>query len=215
MKLFVSAIGTDSGKTLVSAVLCQTLGANYWKPVQAGLPADADWVRSMCTSPAVQVVPERYRLLHPMSPHAAAALENITLELEAFSLPDTKAHLVVEGAGGLLVPLNDNTFVVDLAQHLALPLVLVSNLYLGSINHTLLSINELKRRKVPVLGIVFNGKANQASQDVIMKHSPWPALGHLPQLESVTPGAVAALADTWRPSLLPLLQQRFQELGLA
>ena len=213
MKLFVSAIGTDSGKTLVSALLCHTLGAQYWKPIQAGLPADRDWVSSMCTYPGFHAWPEAYRLTEPMSPHAAAEIDGVSIDLGQLTLPDTKAHLVVEGAGGLLVPLNDHDFVADVPARLNLPVLLVANLYLGSINHTLLSIKELERRQLPVLGIIFNGPANAQSQRIIAQHSPWPVLGHLAPLPAVNPATIALVADQWRESLLPVLLARYKELS--
>ena len=179
MNYFVSAIGTDSGKTLVAAILCEALGADYWKPVQAGLPTDTDTLRSLVTNPKTSTHPERYKLQLPASPHAAAIHEGIDIHLEDFVLPPTKNHLVVEGAGGLMVPINDQHFMVDLALHLKMEIILVSNTYLGSINHTLLSHFLLQQKNIPVRGIVFNGPPNPESERIILHHTGYPLLLHV------------------------------------
>jgi len=173
--IFVTAIGTDSGKTLVSAILCEALGAHYWKPIQAGLPGDTDTVSSLVSNPSFRSYPERYLLNIPASPHAAANIDGVKIKLDDFSLP-TKDLLVIEGAGGCMVPINDNDFVIDIAGTLPCEIVLVSNLYLGSINHTLLTVHLLKSRKLPVKGIIFNGPRNEDSERIILHHSGWPCL---------------------------------------
>lgn len=177
-KYFVTAIGTDSGKTVVSAILTQALQADYWKPVQCGLPRDTDTVGTLINNGHCMLHPEAYLLSHPMSPHAAAALENTVIDLKKIVLPiiEDNPNLVIEGAGGLLVPLNDTDFVIDIAQNLGAQIILVCNLYLGSINHSILSINELKRRNLVVKGIIFNGEENQASEDYILQYSGYKCL---------------------------------------
>lgn len=201
MHLFVSAIGTDSGKTLTAAIITQALGADYWKPIQAGRPTDSDSIRNWVTHPDTIVHPEAYLLEAPMSPHAAAKLQGIDIELHQIKPPISDKHLVVEGAGGILVPINDKDFVIDIAQFASLEVVLVSNLYLGSINHTILSINEIQRRNVRVKGIVFNGPENLASMQYIERYSGWDTLFHLPPLPVVNGEVVSQWADKIKPSL--------------
>lgn len=171
MNYFVTAIGTDSGKTLVSAILCEALQADYWKPVQSGLPRDTETVSSLVTNPTTVFHPERFLLSTPVSPHAAAKADGVTIELDAFHLPESANTLVVEGAGGCLVPLSDQHLIIDLIAHLNLETILVSNLYLGSINHTLLTFEALKKRNLPVRGIVFNGDANEESERIILHYT--------------------------------------------
>jgi dethiobiotin synthetase len=171
MKYFVTAINTDSGKTLVSAILCQALGADYWKPVQAGRPADADVIRALVQHGGTTVHKERWFLNTPASPHAAAKVDKVSIHLDDFLLPETNNSLIIEGAGGCLVPLNDRDFVIDIAMKFTLPVIVVSNLYLGSINHTLLTFEALKRRGLHIEGIIFNGTPNQESERIILSHT--------------------------------------------
>lgn len=198
MNYFVSAIGTDSGKTLVSAILVQMLGADYWKPVQSGSPTDTNTLRSLVRQPNTVFHPSAYTFQLPASPHAAAAAEGRNIVLEAIQLPAShNKHLVIEGAGGLLVPLNQEHFVVDLVERFDCELILVSNLYLGSINHTLLSIQEIRRRGLRLKGIVFNGAANPASSDIILHHAQCPCLGHIAVEEHIDADTVQKYADLW------------------
>ena len=167
---FVSAIGTDSGKTLVSAILVEHLKAFYWKPIQAGLPKDTDQVKSLVSNESSIFLKERFCLSAPMSPHAAAKVDNVEIKLSHFELPkeSTTKNLIVEGAGGLFVPINDNpTYVIDLIEKLKLPLILVCNLYLGSINHSILSLEAIKNRNISLKGIIFNGESNPESEQII------------------------------------------------
>lgn len=171
MNYFVTAIDTDSGKTMASAILCEALSADYWKPVQAGLPTDSETVRSLVTNQTTRIHPETYRLKTPASPHAAAKLDGVRINLEDFNAPETVNDLIIEGAGGCLVPLNDCDFVIDLANRFNAQIILVADLYLGSINHTLLTFNELTRRGSPIRGIIFNGQPNQQSEEIILQHT--------------------------------------------
>jgi dethiobiotin synthetase len=177
MNYFVTGIDTDSGKTLVSAILCEALGYNYWKPVQAGLPRDSETVKSLC--PETTIFPEAYLLKTPASPHASAKLDNIKIELERIKLPNSQKGLIIEGAGGCLVPLNDEKFVIDLLPKLNAEIILVADLYLGSINHTLLTVSLLNSRKYPVKGIIFNGRSNPESERIILQHSNYKCLLHI------------------------------------
>lgn len=171
MNYFVTAIGTDSGKTLACAILCKALGADYWKPVQAGYPTDSETVRFLLADAPSKIHKEAYIFKTPASPHAAAALENVGITLNDFKIPTYAKDLVIEGAGGCLVPLNDNDFVIDLAAKFNGEIILVSNLYLGSINHTLLSWEAIKKRKLRVKGIIFNGHRNAESERIILHHT--------------------------------------------
>ena len=191
----ITAIGTDSGKTLVSAIITEALKADYWKPVQSGLPRDTDTVTSLVSNAETVFHAERHLLKTPASPHAAAKIDEVQIQLDDFTLPRTDRDLVVEGAGGMLVPLNDEDYVIDFASALDLEIVLVSNLYLGSINHTLLSIEALKNRGLKVKGIIFNGPSNPESERVIEKKSGWPVLLRIPQLDIVNKETVQRLSE--------------------
>lgn len=185
-KYFVTAIGTDSGKTLVSAILCKALKADYWKPIQSGSPTDSETIRALC--PEVKIYPEAYSFQLPASPHAAALAEDREIKPENITTPATNNTLVIEGAGGCLVPLNDQDFVIDLAQQLRAQVILVANLYLGSINHTLLSWRLLKEKNLPVAGIIFNGPANRESERIILHHTGYKKLLHIaPQAQITIP----------------------------
>jgi dethiobiotin synthetase len=199
-RLFITGIGTDVGKTLVSAILTEALQADYWKPVQAGLEptTDAATVRSLVQNPVSHFFPERYRLQMPASPHAAAAAEGITLRPEDFQLPDTQNHLLVEGAGGLLVPLAPGFLMADLARQLDLEVVVVSRNYLGSINHTLLTLEALQARGLRVRGLVFNGEPNPATEDFISQHTRVPLMPRVRQEPSVTAEVVNQYAQEFR-----------------
>jgi dethiobiotin synthetase len=169
MNYFVTAIDTDSGKTLVSAILSEMLEADYWKPVQAGLPRDSETVKALISNTKTRIHPEQYLLKTPASPHASAKIDRININLSDFKLP-VADNLVIEGAGGCLVPLNENDFVIDLIQKLGAPVIVVADLYLGSINHTLLTLEALKARKLPIKGLIFNGDSNPESERIILKH---------------------------------------------
>ncbi|AZQ62437.1 dethiobiotin synthase [Flammeovirga pectinis] len=201
MNIFISAIGTDSGKSVVSAIFTEALNADYWKPIQAGFPTDTETVHQLLPTPK-EKLKEAYLLKYPMSPHASARKEGIHVKLDAIQLPQhTKENLVIEGAGGLMVPLNDEDCVIDIAEKLDLPLVLVSNTYLGSINHSLLSIREIKRRGLNLLGIVFNGERNEDTERIILKHAQVPCLFKVPQLEEVSPAVITNLANQLNQTL--------------
>lgn len=170
-QFFVTGIGTGVGKTLVSAVLTEALKADYYKPLQCGGLdyTDADFVRDHLFNSRSVVHPEQYLLRMPASPHAAAAAEGKQIKLKDIILPSTSNHLIVEGAGGALVPLNDKKeYVIDIARKNKLPVVLVADYYLGSINHTLLTLHYLKKSKIEPVLVVFNGDKVEASRRAIM-----------------------------------------------
>ena len=169
-KFFVSGTDTGIGKTLVSAMLMSGLEATYWKPIQAGLDeeTDTEFVKRVSEGPDERIKPERFRLNTPMSPHGAADIDEVEIALSDFSLPDFNTkHLVVEGAGGLWVPINWEQSILDLIQHLKLPVLLVARSSLGTLNHTLLSIEALRSRNIDVFGVILNGPHHQSNKETI------------------------------------------------
>ena len=192
MNYFVTGIDTDSGKTLASAILCEALGYDYWKPVQAGSPKDSDTIKSL--APKTFIHPEQYFLNTPASPHAAAKIDQVKIELTSFKAPK-KTGLIIEGAGGCLVPLNDSDFVIDLIPHVHASVILVADLYLGSINHTLLSAQLLKNRKYSVAGIIFNGKSNPESERIILHHTQYRCLLQIDKEEQINPTIVQRYSE--------------------
>ena len=193
----VAGIGTSVGKTLVSALLVERLGASYWKPIQAGglVHTDTEEVRRLVTLSRARFLPEAYSFRAAMAPHAAAAQEGVTIEKEGLRLPDVEGSLVVEPAGGVLVPVADGLLNVDLLKYWNLPVVVVSSYYLGSINHTLLTVEALKSRDLTLAGIVFNGERNDHSRGVILRETGLKCLLDLPNLRPpVSPRHVKAYA---------------------
>lgn len=184
---FITGIGTDVGKTVVSSIFAQALKATYWKPVQAG---DLEFSDSMkvqinCTD-EVTFLPERYRLKTAASPHLAAQIDGVEIQINDFHVPDVDTNLLIEGAGGLFVPLNDaGLLYIDLIQKFNLPVILVSRHYLGSINHTLLSLEALKYRNIDVEIIVFVGDENPATESVILNHYPVQKVIRIPMTDEV------------------------------
>jgi dethiobiotin synthetase len=201
MNYFITGIDTDSGKTLTSAIVCEALQADYWKPIQCGLPRDTDTVKSLVSNENINFYNEAYLLKTPASPHAAAKVEGIRICLDNIVLPQTNNSLVIEGAGGCLVPLNESDFVIDLAFKFAAPIILVADLYLGSINHTLLTVSLLKQRNALVKGIVFNGVPNIDSEEIILQHSGYKKLLHIHPEEVLTRDTIkkyaAILHENW------------------
>jgi dethiobiotin synthetase len=197
-RLIVAGIGTEIGKTVVSAVLVEALQADYWKPVQSGAltDSDTDTVRQLVSNSVSQFHPEAYRLTQPLSPHAAADIDGVTIELNVIQLPQTDRPLVVELAGGLMVPLNDHDLNIDLVQQLDLPVVLVSRNYLGSINHTLLSVEACRSRNIPLVGILFNGPTVPASEKFILTYTDLPCLGRIGQEDIIAKETIKRYADS-------------------
>lgn len=206
---FVSGISTEVGKTVCSAILVNALRADYWKPVQSGdlhhTDSDkvADWNGLKLPHPRFHA--ETHRLTEPMSPHASAAIDGIRITLDDFQLPKTDQPLIVEGAGGLMVPLNEEDTLFDLMKRLQLPVILVSRNYLGSINHTLLSIAQLQQAGVPLAGIVFNGPATPSTENIIRQMTKVPVLFRIPELSEVSLRTITTLAEELRPQLIKTL----------
>lgn len=194
MNIFVTAIDTDSGKTFVSAILCEALHADYWKPVQAGLPKDAEKVKELVANPDTRIHGEKYLLSLAASPHAAAKADGVDIRVHDFTLPATSRSLVIEGAGGCLVPLNDQEFVIDLAAYFKSEIILVADLYLGSINHTLLTAEALMQRGLSPMGIIFNGDTNPESERIIRHHTGLDVLLHIAREKEINNQTVTKYA---------------------
>ena len=201
---FVTGIGTDVGKTIVCAVLVEALKADYWKPIQCGAEpmTDSRSVKNLLTNTISKVHPEAYFLKQALSPHAAAELDNVKIDLTKIVLPETNnSTLIIEGAGGLMVPLNDTDLVADIITHLKAKAIVVSSFYLGSINHTLLTCSELKRRNIPVSGIIFNGKYNRASADIILKQTGLKLLGTIAHEEGFDKNTILRYASQFEKAI--------------
>jgi len=186
-RIFISGIGTEVGKTFCSAIIVESLRADYWKPLQAGELDDLDslWVRDFISNDTSKFHKERYLLSEPMSPHAAAKIDGIEISLNDFSVPETDNTLIIEGAGGLMVPLNEKgDMIIDLIPTIADETILISKNYLGSINHTLMSIELLQQRNIKIKGIIFNGDPNPATESIILESSGLKCLGKIPQADS-------------------------------
>lgn len=191
---FITGIGTGIGKTITSAVLTEKLNADYWKPIQSGDldQSDSLSVENLISNSKTKIHPELYRLNQPLSPHLSAKLDGIEIELNKIKLPETENNLIVEGAGGLMVPLNSKELILDLIKQLNIPVIVVSQNYLGSINHTLLTISTLLRYQISIKGIVFNGDTNFESEDYILKYTGVNHLGNIPNLKSLDKSNIIA-----------------------
>ena len=203
-KLFVTGIGTDIGKTVVSAVIVEALQADYWKPVQSGGLdyTDTARVKNLISNSKSVFHPETYLFKHPVSPHLAAEMEETMINTEKFILPETKNNLVIEGAGGLMVPLNGKFLMIDLIKQLEATVILVSKHYLGSINHTLLTAALLKAHQIPIAGIIFNGTEHLSSEAAILLNSELPLLGKVEFANVIDKSFVKRHADKIKSNLL-------------
>ncbi len=190
-RFVVTGTDTDIGKTVFAAALADALGATYWKPVQAGLDDGSDSARVGALA-GVPVLPEAYRLTTPCSPHRAAEIDGVTIDPARLALPDVAGPLVVEGAGGVLVPITRDLLYADLMARWGLPVVLVARTGLGTINHSLLSIEALRARGVAIVGIAFVGEAQEDSEAIIAAIGGVRRLGRLPRLDPLTPEALRA-----------------------
>lgn len=186
-KYFITGIGTGIGKTLVSAVLIEKLKADYWKPIQSGDldSSDSLTISSLISNTKTFIYPESYRLTQPLSPHLSARLDGIEIDLNQIKVPATENNLIIEGAGGLMVPLNETELIIDLIKKLDVEVILISQNYLGSINHTLLSINILKQYNIKIKGIIFNGGENLETERFILQYTKINKLGSVPNLNNI------------------------------
>lgn len=193
--LFITGIGTDVGKTIVSAVICQQLQADYWKPVQSGDldHSDSHKIKALVSNPKTKILQEAFRLNLAASPHQSAIQDGIEIFPENFQLPDHQNQLVIEGAGGLFVPLSPWYLMIDLIKQLDVEVVLVARDYLGCINHTLLSIHALTTEDIPLKHLVFNGNFNPSSKEAILRRIPSTSTwSDLPELSEITSMTIAA-----------------------
>jgi dethiobiotin synthetase len=205
MKLFITGISTDVGKTVASAIIVEALEADYWKPIQAGDVdhSDSHKVKSFISNKKTIIHPNSYLLTTPASPHLAAAIDGVNINLKQIIEPNTQNHLVIEGAGGVFVPLNDADCVIDLI----LPdykVIVVSRHYLGSINHTLLTIESLLNRKMTIGGIIFSGEENKATESIILSKTGLKCIGRIEQEPYFDQNVIKEYADLFRDKLLQL-----------
>ena len=203
MRIFVTGIGTEVGKTVISAILTEALKADYWKPIQAG---DLDYsdthkVVELISNSKSNFHEETFRLNHSMSPHAAAERDEVEICLSDFQIPTTDKHLIIEGAGGLMVPLNNKDCIIDLIEQSEAEVILVSRNYLGSINHTLLSIEALQKRHIPIKGIIFNGSENIDTESIIIYMSGVRHLGRVDEEESLDKNVILKYAQQFKEAL--------------
>lgn len=198
----ILGIHTGIGKTICSAVLAEAMGADYWKPVQAGMEErDIAIVKELLTNGHERVHEEAIKLSQPMSPHAAAEIDGVEIDFTKFAWPKTDKTLLVETAGGILSPMSSTTTMADFVSHYNLPAILVIQNYLGSINHTLLSIEVLKHRNIKLLGLVINGDANESSEAFIRQYAKVPILARVPRFEHLDNPSVTTYAATIRTSM--------------
>ncbi|MGH9487229.1 MAG: dethiobiotin synthase [Terriglobales bacterium] len=201
--VFVTGTDTGVGKTVVAAALVLALpGACYWKPIQSGIEADPatdSEAVARCTGlPAARILPEAYRLRLPASPHVSAAAEGLLIERARLALPPASGPVVTEGAGGLLVPINDQSTMLDLMVWLGLPILLVARTALGTINHTLLSLEALRRRGLEVRALVLNGAPVPSTADTLRRWGRPRQLIQFPTLPALTPASLAAAGEAFR-----------------
>lgn len=210
--VFVTGTDTGIGKTLVSAILCRAWNATYWKPLQTGLAdeeGDTLTVRDLAGLSPARIIPPAYAFQAPLAPLAAGDLENVTVNPGRLVLPQVQGPLVVEGAGGLMVPVREDMMIVDLIESLGLPVVLVTRSGLGTINHTLLSLEALRRRGIPVAGVVPVGPPNSGNERDIARFGKTQILFRVPQLDAITETSVAELSGN--VPLLDVLQQQISQ----
>jgi dethiobiotin synthetase len=170
MKYFITAIDTDIGKTVVSAILAKAFNYSYWKPIQSGDLDNSDTMKILKLSPNIECYDEAYRLEFPLSPHESARLSKVKINFNEIKVPSNE-NLIIEGAGGIMVPLNDKNLVIDIAKMANAEIILVIKHYLGSINHTLLSINYLQRNDYKIKGLIIVGDRLESSERAIKEHT--------------------------------------------
>ena len=205
MKLFITGISTDVGKTIASLIVVEALESDYWKPIQAGDldNSDSHKIESYISNNKTIIHKNSYLLNTPASPHLAAKLDAIAIDLNKITEPSTKNHLVIEGAGGLFVPLNDTDCVIDLIKP-DYKVVVVSRHYLGSINHTLLTIEALQNRKINIAGIIFNGNENKSTEEIILSKTNIKCIGRINDEPYFDKNVISEYADIFRENLLNL-----------
>lgn len=205
MKLFITGISTDVGKTVASAIITESLKADYWKPIQAGdlETSDTHKIKAYISNDKTKFHENSYALNTPASPHLAAEIDGITIDLNKILEPKTENHLVIEGAGGLFVPLNNQDTIANLIQP-DYKVIVVSRHYLGSINHTLLTIEALQNRNIKVAGIIFNGERNEATEAIILSKTGVNCIGRIEKEPYFDKNVILEYADLFRENLLKL-----------
>lgn len=205
MKIFITGISTDVGKTITSAIVVEALEADYWKPIQAGDLdcSDSHKIRSKVSNSKTHIFENSYQFQTPASPHLAAEIDGISIDLKQILEPVTSNHLVIEGAGGIFVPLNDKDLIVDLIKP-DYKVIVVSRHYLGSINHTLLTIESIQNRGFEVAGIVFSGDENKATESLILNRTGISCIGRIEQEPYFDQNVIREYADLFRDTLLAL-----------
>lgn len=205
MKLFITGISTDVGKTIAAAIITEALESDYWKPIQAGDldHSDSHKIQKLLSNSKTKIHANSYALHTPASPHLAAEIDGITIDIKKTQEPKTKNHLVVEGAGGVFVPLNQEQTIIDLIQP-DYKVIVVSRHYLGSINHTLLTIEALQHRKIKIAGIIFSGNENRSSESIILSKTGINLIGRINEEPYFDQNVVLEYADLFREALLKL-----------
>ena len=190
-RIFITGTDTGIGKTLVSAILLAGLKGKYWKPVQSGLEdiTDTEWVKEKTGLNDTHFFAETYRLRQPLSPHASAEADGVSIELDNFKIPQTgdRETLIIEGAGGIMVPLNKKDLMIDLIKKCNVPALVVARSTLGTINHTLLSINQLRSYGINIAGIVLNGPGNSSNRDAIENFGNVKVIAEIEEIKEINP----------------------------
>jgi len=200
MNYFITGIGTNVGKTIVSAILTESLQADYWKPIQSGTNEgkDSDTIRDLISNSKTIIHPESYLLKQPLSPHFAAKIDGVEIELNKINLPITPNDLIIEGAGGILVPINETHYLIDIAKKYDFEIILVISNYLGCINHALLTIDYLVNHHYKIKALVFNGKFETEVKSAITNHYKGLPCIEIPTLEQLTKDNIKRVAETIR-----------------
>ncbi len=218
--IFITGIGTGVGKTVVSAIVAEALHADYWKPIQAGFGAGTDTavVEKLISNKESKVHHEFYKLTMPASPHIAASHDNVTIDLDVLErsfrhLSSVNPFLIIEGAGGLMVPLNEHDFVIDLIEKLEAQVIIVSRNYLGSINHSLMTAQMCRLRNIDVLGWIFNDNFMDYENDIV-KWTGYPSLGNVKFSEEINQEFICGQAKLMRLKLMELLEPKPEKLRI-
>jgi dethiobiotin synthetase len=205
MKIFVTGISTDVGKTIASSIIVESLEADYWKPIQAGDldNSDSHKIKSKISNLQSKIFENSYKLNTPASPHLAAEIDGITIDLKEIKEPETENHLVIEGAGGIFVPLNETDTIIDLIKP-DYKVIVVSRHYLGSINHTLLTIEAIRNRGFEVAGIIFSGSENKSTESLILNKTGIKSIGRIDEEPYFDQNVIREYAELFRDNLLNL-----------
>jgi dethiobiotin synthetase len=201
---FITGIGTDVGKTIASSILVEALEADYWKPIQSGATLDSDtlMVRSLISNKKTIFHSESYCFDAPLSPHEAADIENIEIKLNDIKLPETKSTLIIEGAGGIMVPLNKKHTFIDLIKKFNIPVILVIKHYLGAINHSLLSIDVLTNNNIKIAGLIYNGTDDYGNEAIINEKSNIPVFGKIAYEETINNKVIKKYSQKFKRNLM-------------